>query len=135
MRVLLVHDEMELIAETLGVTLEREPRVVDASKDIKDVAQQILRASYKVLKLQRKLGMDVPGAPKTTLERVTVADVYDATARLAAEMVRIKVHLKIQSSAATPRTSHNKLPTDVFVQVLLVIHNLDLMIEARDAAG
>ena len=135
MRVLLVHDEMEFIAETLGVTLEREPRVVNGSKDIKDVAQQLLRASYKVLKLQRRLGMDVPGAPKTTLERVTVVDVYDATTRLVAEMVRIKVHMKMQSSPATPRTSHNKLPADVFVQVLLVIHNLDIMIEAGDAAG
>ena len=135
MRVLRVHDEMELISEKLEVTLKLEPPIVNVSKETKDVAQQVLRASYKVIQLQRKLDMIVSGASTSTLERVTVADVYDATARLLAEMVRIKAHFNIQLPPATPRTSRNKQPTDVFAQVLLLIHNLDLMIEAVDAAG
>ena len=135
MRVLRVHDEMELISEKMEVTLKLWPPIVSDSKETKDVAQQILRATYKVIQLQSKFDMVVSGVPTTSLERVTVADVDDATARLLAEMARIKAHMNIQSPPATPRTSRNKQPTDVFAQVLLLIHNLDILIEAVDAAG
>ena len=135
MHVLRVHDEMELISEKQKVTLKLEPPIVNVSKETKDVAQQVLRASYKVVQLQKKLDMILADTPTTSLERVTVTDVYYATARLLAEMVRIKVNLNIQTLPATPRTSRNKQPTDVFAQVLLLIHNLDLMIEAVEAPG
>ena len=135
MRVLRIHDEMQLISEKMEVTLKVEPPIVNVGRETKDVAQQILRASYKVLQLQGKFDMVVSGAPTTSLERVTVADVYDATARLLAEMVRIKVNMNIQSPPATPRTSRNKQPTDVFAQVLLLVHNLDILIGTVDTEG
>ena len=135
MRVLRIHDEMELISEKLEAILKLEPPIVNASKERKDIAQQVLRATYKVIQLQRKFDMIVPGAPTKSLERVSVAEVYDATARLLTEMVRIKVHLNVQSPPPSARTSRNKQASDVFAQVLLLIQNLDIMIEAVDAAG
>ena len=133
MQVLQVHDVMELFATKLRVTAKVEPPIVDGVKGLKEVAQQILRARYKVVKLQSRLGMDGASTAYLTLERVTQTDVYNATTLLLAEMVRIKVHLNIDSPPAPRRESRNKQPTDVFAQILLVIHNLDLMIEAAGA--
>lgn len=123
-------DELELIAAKLRVPLEVTPPSVEGSKTSKDVAQQVLRASYKVVNLQTRLGMAASSVPQLTLVRVTPSEVFDATSMLLAEMSRIKVHLDIN----VPRDIHPeprmKTPTDVFAQILLIIRNLDLMTAA-----
>ena len=120
-------DELELIAAKLRVPLELTPPPVEGSKTPKDVAQQVLRASYKVVNLQMRLGMDASSVPQLTLVRVTPSEVFDATSMLLAEMSRIKVHLDVN----VPRDIHPeprmKTPTDLFGQILLIIRNLDLM--------
>ena len=133
MHVLRVHDEMELVAAKLRVTAKFEPPILDSVKGSKEVAQQILRARFKVVKLQSLLGMDGASTASPILERVTPTDVYNATTLLLSEMVRIKVHLNIRSPPAARRESRNMQPTEVFAQVLLIIRNLDLMIEAAGA--
>ena len=131
--IVFLHDEMELIAAKLKVALELDPPVVEGRKRMKEVAQQVLRATFKVINLQTRLGMDASGVPEITLVRVSPAEVYEATNILLAEMVRIKAHLGIQLPRTEHAPSRNKKPRDVFAQVLLFIKNLDALARAADA--
>ena len=133
--VLGIHDEMELIAAKLKVVLELRPPNVEGRKKPKDVAQQVLRATYKVINLQTRLGMDASGVPNMTLVRVTPAEVFEATSVLLAEMVRIKAHLNISLPRTLRSEPRNKRPSDVFAQVLLIIKNLDVLATAAEQAG
>jgi hypothetical protein len=130
--VVYLHDEMELIAAKLKVALELDPPVVEGRKRMKEVAQQVLRATFKMINLQTRLGMDASGVPEITLVRVSPAEVYEATNILLAEMVRIKAHLGIQLPRTEHAPSRNKKPRDVFAQVLLLIKNLDVLARAAD---
>lgn len=131
--VLAILDDMELIATKLRVPLELDPPPVNGRKRSSDVAQQVLRATYKVINLQTRLGMDASAVPTLTLVRVTPAEVYDATSMLMAEMNRIKVHLGINLPRQSRPDPRNKRPEDVFAQVMLIIQNLDSMSEAATA--
>ena len=128
-----LHDEMDLIATKLKVALELDPPVVDGRKRMKEVAQQVLRATFKVINLQTRLGMDASGVPQMTLVRVSPAEVYEATNILLAEMVRIKAHLDIDLPRVEHAPSRNKRPRDVFAQTLRLIRNLDILAKAADA--
>ena len=123
-------DEMELIAAKLRLPLQLDMPVVEGSKRPTDVAQQVLRATYKVVNLQTRLGMDASGVPNITLVRVTPSEVYDATNMLLAEMARIKFHLEINVPRDEAPEPRGKKPGDVFALVLLIVRNLDLMSEA-----
>ena len=127
-----LHDEMELIAAKLKVALGLEPPMVDGRKRMKEVAQQVLRATFKVINLQTRLGMDASGIPQLTLVRVSPAEVFEATNILLAEMVRIKAHLGIDLPRIEHAPSRNKKPRDVFAQTLLLIKNLDALAKAAD---
>ena len=122
-------DELELIAAKLGMPLVTETPPVEGTKRPGDVAQQVLRATYKVINLQTRLGMDPSGVPKLTLVRVTPSEVFDATNMLLAEMARIKFHLDINVPRDERPEPRAKTPTDVFGLVLLIIENLDRMHE------
>ena len=128
-----LHDEMELIAAKLKVALELEPPAVNGRKRMKEVAQQVLRATFKVINLQTRLGMDASGVPQLTLVRVSPAEVFEATNVLLAEMVRIKAHLGIDLPRTAHAPSRNKKPRDVFAQTLLLIRNLDALARAADS--
>ncbi len=130
--IMYLHDEMELIAAKLKVALALEAPVVEGRKRMKEVAQQVLRATFKVINLQTRLGMDASGVPQITLVRVSPAEVYEATNILLAEMVRIKAHLGIDLPRVDHAPSRNKKPRDVFVQVLRLIKNLDVLARAAD---
>ena len=130
---LAILDEIELIAAKLRVPLALDPPAVEGVKRSRDLAQQVLRATYKVVNLQSRLGMDASAVPSLTLVRVTPSEVYDATNLLLAEMNRIKVHLEINLPRELRPDQRNKRPEDVFAQIMLIIQNLDLMIEAASA--
>ena len=100
---------------------------------MKEVAQQVLRATFKVVNLQTRLGMDASGVPQMTLVRVSPAEVFEATNILLAEMVRIKAHLDIDLPRVEHAPSRNKKPRDVFAQALLLIKNLDTLAKAADS--
>ena len=127
-----IHDEMELIAAKLKVRLELDPPVVDGKKRPQDVAQQVLRATFKTVNLETRLGMDASGVPQMTLVRVTPAEVYEATNILLAEMVRIKAYIGITLPRDDRRDARNKRPEHVFAQILLVIRNLDILAKAAE---
>ncbi|MDE0422779.1 MAG: hypothetical protein OXK76_18075 [Gammaproteobacteria bacterium] len=130
---LYVIDELELIAAKLRAPLTLDVPSVEGRKTPKDVAQQVLRAGYKMVNLQTRLGMDASSVPNLTLVRVTPSEVYDATNMLLAEMTRIKHHLNINVMREARPDPRNKAPTDVFAQVLLIIENLDAVSAAADS--
>ena len=130
--IVFLHEEMELIAAKLKVALELDAPVVEGRKRMREVAQQVLRATFKVINLQTRLGMDASGVPQMTLVRVSPAEVFEATNILLAEMVRIKAHLGIDLPRSDHAPSRNKKPQDVFAQVLLLIRNLDILARAAD---
>ena len=135
LHVLRVQGDMELIADALGVPLEVDAPVVTGGKEPTAVAQQVIRATSKMINLQSKLGMEASSVPAFSLEQVTAADVYDATNFLLAETVRIKTHLNIRLPSSEGREAGDKTTADVFSQVLLVIKNLSIMSMAADEAG
>ena len=98
-----VLEELELIAAKLRVPLELDVPLVNEAKRPIDVAQQVLRATYKVINLQTRLGMDASGVPSLTLIRVTPSEVFDATNMLLAEMARIKVASRHRRAAGQHR--------------------------------
>ncbi len=130
--VLRIHDEMELIAAKLGAELELDPPAVNGRKRSKEVAQQMLRATYKVINLQTRLGMEASSVPTLTLVRVSPSEVYEVTNLLLAEMARVKMHLDIELPHASRGEERNKTPADVFAQVLRMIKNLDAL--SKEAA-
>ena len=130
--VLRIHDEMGLIAAKLGAELELAPPAVNGRKRSREVAQQMLRATYKVINLQTRLGMQASNVPALTLVRVTPAENFEVTNIMLAEMARIKLHLDIELPRETRGAERNKTPTDVFAQVLRMIKNLDAL--AKEAA-
>ena len=134
-QVLRVHDEMDLIAAELGVSLDVEPPTVEPAKQPMAVAQQLVRAAYKLVDVQTRLGMDASNVPNFTLENVTSSDVLDATNFLLAEIARIKAHLNIQLAAHGSHDPKDMTTTDVFARILLVIKNLDIIGEAAGRAG
>ena len=130
MHVLRIQVEMKSIAAKLKAALDSDPPAVEGDKEPKEVAQQVLRATYKAINLQSRLGMDASSVPNLTLVEVTPTEVFDATNILLAEIVRIKVHLNIQSPPAAHPESQNMQSADVFGQVLLIISNLEIMTRA-----
>ena len=127
MHVLRVQDEMKSIAATMEASLHSDPPVVKGAKEPRDVAQQVLRATYKVINLQSRLGMDASSVPRLALADVTPAEVFDAANILLAEVARIKVHLNIHSPRAKRPESRDARLADVFGQSLLIVRNLDVM--------
>lgn len=130
-----IHDDMGLIAAKLSASLEIDPPVVEGRKRPQEVAQQMLRATYKVIGLQNRLGMDASNVPNLTLVRITPAEVFEITNILLAEMTRIKLHLDINLPHEPRDVPRNKKPTDVFAQVLKLIRNLDLLSVAAAQEG
>lgn len=135
LHVMRVQDEIELIAAELSIPLEAEPPVVEGEKEPVAVAQQLVRAAYKIIQLQIRLGMDASRVPEFALESVTPADVYDATNFLLAETARMKMHLRVGQESNGRRDERNRTTADVFAQVLRVIRNLDAMGKAVDVEG
>ena len=128
--VLEIQDDLELIAAKLGANLMLDPPGVDGEKSARAVAQQVLRATYKVIGLQARLGMSESSMPILTLVRVTPSEVFENTNIILAEVARIKTHLAI-SLPRLPRSEPRiRSLEEVFAQMLLVIENLDVLTEA-----
>ena len=121
-----VLDDVALIAAELEVPVGFEPVAVEGARKSVDVAQQLLRATYKVVNLQTRLQMDASRVPTISLVKVTPSENYDMTNILWAELARIKLHLGIDGMRQDrPEQSTDKGTDDVFALVQLVVGNLD----------
>ena len=126
------------LAARLGVSLEPdppppEPGAAEEPRASKEVAQQILIATYKVVNLQSRLGMapsDVPGALPGD---VAPADVYESVNRLVVELARIGAHLGVETPGLERPEARRMHAGDVYAQALRLIADLDRV--SRAAAG
>ena len=129
-----LHGDMELVAAKLKVALEIDPPEANKKRrKLKDIGQQMIRGTFKLINLQTRLGLDASGVPQVTLVRVTPANLYEAVNIMDAEMVRIKVHLGVLLPHEETSIPRNKKPRDLFQLALLVIRNLDHLAKAADA--
>lgn len=125
---LTIAEELSLIGTKLQVVLDAEPPAVVGPKRTIDIAQQMLRAIYKAVSLQARLGMDPSAVPTLTMVRVTPTDTYDLAGVLSAEVMRIKWHLGVNVPVAQDQRPSQKDATVLFAQTLLIIRNLDQLI-------
>ena len=121
-----VLDDVALVAEKLEAPVELEPLPVEGTKKSIDVAQQQLRAIYKVVNLQTRLHMEASRVPAMSLVDVSLSDNYEMMNLLRAEMVRIKLHLGIDEvRQARPEPPAGTGLDEVFAVVQLMVRNLD----------
>ena len=126
-----IHGEMRLIATKLDVSLDLDPPEITGRKRLKNIGQQALFSLYKISELEKRLaGMAAASVPEVTLVRIRSSDIYDLTNMLIEEMVRIKVHLKIDLPRGEQPTPHRVKTNEVFGQMHLVVKNLEKMIKA-----
>ena len=127
-------DDVALIAEKLEVPVELELLPQEGTKASIDVAQQLLRAMYKVVNLQTRLHMEASRVPAMNLVGVSLAENYEMINLLLAEMARIKLHLGIDEvRQARPGPPAGTGLDEVFAVVQLIVRNLDEL--SRAAAG
>ena len=127
------------LAARLGVSLAPdpppEPGAAEEPRASKEVLQQMLIATYKVVNLQSRLGMapsDVPGAPPGD---VAPADVYESVNRLLVELARIKAHLGVETPGLARPEARRMRAGDVYAQALRLIADLDRVSRAAAGAG
>lgn len=156
-----VHGDLELVADELETAVEHRYPVLETDPDLKKIAQEVLRSTYKMIGLQTRLGVDASGVPQPALVRVTPAELYEAVNILQAEMVRIKAHLGVEAEheheegelqfdlEEEPDLDHaesdldheeeelrlprNKRPRDLLASALLLVRNLDIVARAAHA--
>ena len=123
-----VLDEMVLVADHLGTSLELEPTPITGVRYPLDVGVEVARAAYKLAGLQTMLQMDASGVPKPDLARVTPSTNYDATNMLLAEMTRIKLHLGIDAAREELRDQPTGMkPKHNTALIMLIVRNLERM--------
>ena len=126
-----VLDEMVLVADHLGTSLDLDPTPITGVRYPLDVAVEVARAAYKLAGLQSMLQMDASGVPTPDLARVTPSTNYDATNMLLAEMTRIKLHLGIDAVRDELRDKPTGTkPKHNAALIMLIARNLDRMVLA-----
>ena len=129
------HEQVEVMGASLGAALEREAPAVEGPRTPVDCGQQVLRAIYKAVGLQSRLGMDASTVPDLMLHEITASGVLDAAGILLAEVVHIRAYLSVDMPVAERRQSPRKQWHDVFALALLVVANLDRLTRAADEPG
>lgn len=128
-RVAWVHREMDPIAARLDAALAAGPPPgAPSDRAPAEVAQQLLRATYKAITLQTALGMEASGVPDAALARADPAEALDAGNMLLAEVVRVRDHLGV--APAQHGEPGDEPPADVFTLALATVSHLDAMIRA-----
>ena len=137
-RITRVHGEMRAIAARLGAALDTaldtETPPAAPARTPREVAQQLLRATYKAVSLQTALGMEASGVPAASLAHADGAVVLDAANLLLAELVRIRMHLGVEAPSPE-REPPDGPPADAFTQALRAVSHLDAMIRAAADAS
>ena len=125
-------DEIALVADEIGARPQGVAPDISDRKRPKDVEQQLMRAVYKTIELQGRLGMEASVAPELRTIRITPAENNDVGGVLLAELARVKLHLGIREAPDQRLQPNGQRPRDVFANALLIIDHLDQLI---DAAG
>ena len=126
-------DEVAAIAAALGVEAEpaREPLPAQAAKRPLDVAQQLLRALSKAVRLQARLHMDASRVPSLSLERASPAGNHDLLNLLRAELARIAWHLGVaEMPPERPAPAEGAGAGAAFAAAQAIVRTLDRLADA-----
>ena len=124
-------DEVALVGERLGVSVALEPPPAQAGKTPVEVAQQLLRAAFKAVDLQRRLDMDASRAPAVRLDHSDPARNHDLVNLLLAELARIKWHLGIDAAPPErPTPPAGAGAGDAFAVAQSMVAQIDRLSEA-----
>ena len=130
-----VREALRPLAARLGTAPgAAEPSAASTARTPREVAQALLRATYKAIGLQIALGMDASGAPAAAPEGAGEADALEAAGRLLAELLRIQDHLGVGAAPAEP-ASWDAPPADAFGQAMRIVAHLDAMMRAAPGHG
>ena len=123
--------DVALISSKLGAAAGRRPPRTQAARTPVAVAQLLLRAIYKAVNLQTRLGMNASIAPAVRLAHATPAHAYDMTNLLLAELARIKLHLGVDAARPEPPAPPTEPGLDhAFAVVQRIVSSLDALSQA-----
>jgi len=125
---LYIQAEIQLIGAKLKTPLSLKSPDIKVKRSSKNIAQQALLTLRKISYLQKQLNMQINPLPEISLARIHPADIYDLSNMILSELVRIKVHLKIQLPRGQRSLSNAKTSSNIFSQMLLINKNLSLII-------
>ena len=129
-------EDINLIATRLQVPLNAQLPEVTDERELIGVAQQAMRAAYKVANLQTRLGMNASSVPTLTMVRVSPTEVHDLIGILRAELARIKGHLGVNVPATEiPDAGNGRDSADLFARILLVVRHLDHLVTSVGNQG
>ena len=130
-----VREAIRPLAARLGTAPgAAEPSAASTARTPREVAQALLRATYKAIGLQIALGMDASGAPAAAPEGAGEAGALEAAGRLLAELLRIQDHLGVGATPAEP-ASWDAPPAGAFGQAMRIVAHLDAMMRAAPGHG
>ena len=128
-------DALRPLAARLGLAPGAEtPMPAAAARAPREVAQALLRATYKAIGLQTALGMDASGVPTAALEGAGEAEALEAASRLLAELLRIQGHLGVEPAPAQ-RGARDAPPAGAFAQAMRIVAHLDALMRAAPGHG
>ncbi len=117
--------ELSKIASHFNISIEST--TTDNTKDKKP--EHVMIENYinmfKLARIERKIKMYPFYVPPLPGGKITPSNVYDTTNMVLAELVRIKVFLKITSERTPEPEVTGKTPSDAFIQMKLFQKNLD----------
>lgn len=114
-------DELEIIRQKMGkssFSSNSNAQGGDRKITPKDVLVEAYKNLYRVGKLQRKLGITPFTPPNFPIGKITPSDPFDATSMMLAELVRIKIKLKIKQNYTKRDVPPGKTPGDVLFRVV-----------------
>lgn len=108
------------IAQKMGTELT--PFNIDVPKDKKpiDVNIEAYKAFYKVVLLERNVGIPASRVPSFPAGNITPSDVYDTTNNIIAELARIGIALDVPPPDSVPAPSGQITPNHVYAQMVKV---------------
>jgi len=106
-----------------------------AKTDDRTKPSQVLLQGYlnlhQISRLETKLGLRPLRVPNYPQGKLTPSDVFDSASMLYAEIIRIKIHLKLNSKSLVPALQKNKKPSDVLALMLVVENNINALYQNK----
>lgn len=123
---------MSMVATTVDAELTSDLPSVPEQKSAAEVERQLNLAIEKAVGLQSQLGLIASTVPALSVLRVGASENHDAANILLAELLRIALHLNIntEASASEHQAPLAVSPTEVYALALLTNANLDRLGES-----
>lgn len=124
---LYIQADLKMIARALGQSLPEVKGDGATGRKItpKDVLVESFKNLYRVARLERKVGVPPFSPPGFPVGKITPSDPFDASSMLLAELVRVKLKLKVLTHYQLQPLPEGKTPGDVLVGMTFAGNYLD----------